>query len=427
MRTLILFYLQILFISTVFAQNESYIAKDVKYVYAEEFGEFDSGLAVIKNNLSSAIINAKGELVFPFNKYTIDIKSNQGIFIVSDSKKFGYMNTQFKLITPLIYQYDLRFKRDKHAINQIANQSGWFQSISSTGAVYPMNKYIKGQLADYSSELPLWGPAFSDGLVAFSIMTDKINKSFGFISRTGAIVIPNIYERAGAFRDGLAPVLKSFGDGSRKWGIIDKNGKTVIPFSYSNPPDGFSGGLCLVKTLPGSEFDYAYIDKANQLVLKLTKDKIGSAVPRELFAHRIRGINKYDGGSDEYYDIYGHMKSPFQGKYAIWTGPILVSREGNVKKIDEMLKAHNIVPDFDGVALHHVIRNEQVIFQNKKKLGMLSTDGSLTLPPIFSYLTHFDNISKLAYAKLELNEKILEGYINTSGKFVILKGIQSGM
>ena len=66
---------------------------------------------------------------------------------------------------------------------------------------------------------------FSEGLVA--AMTTK--GKWGFLDKTGSMVIPAIYNQASQFKEGLAKVkIKS------KYGFIDKTGALVIPAIYDD-------------------------------------------------------------------------------------------------------------------------------------------------------------------------------------------------
>ena len=88
---------------------------------------------------------------------------------------------------------------------------------------------------------------FSEGLAAV-----KLDGKWGFIDKSGNEVIPCKYDWSHDFSEGLAAVEL---DG--KWGFIDKSGNEVIPCKYNLAHD-FSEGLARV-ALDGGPF---YIDKS---------------------------------------------------------------------------------------------------------------------------------------------------------------------
>ncbi len=119
-----------------------------------------------------------------------------------------------------------------------------------------------------------YGPrshSFSEGLVPV-----EINGKSGFMDQTGRLVIEAQFEDADDFSEGLAPV-KVRGDettwcpreesGSRKgftmkWGYIDKTGKMVIPPQFETAY-GFSEGLAAINSCDEAFF----IDKKGTKVV----------------------------------------------------------------------------------------------------------------------------------------------------------------
>ena len=67
------------------------------------------------------------------------------------------------------------------------------------------------------------GSDFSDGLAAVSVP----RKGWGFIDKTGSLVIPPKFESTLGFREGLAAVVLD-----DKWGFINKDGILVIENQY---------------------------------------------------------------------------------------------------------------------------------------------------------------------------------------------------
>lgn len=60
-----------------------------------------------------------------------------------------------------------------------------------------------------------------------------MNGKYGFIDKSGTLVIPYKYDLVSEFSEGLAPVKLN-----EKWGLINKNGTEVAPCKYDDciPP-----------------------------------------------------------------------------------------------------------------------------------------------------------------------------------------------
>ena len=80
----------------------------------------------------------------------------------------------------------------------------------------------------------------------------KLNGKYGFVDKSGTEVIPCKYDEAFSFSEGLACVCLN-----DKWGFIDKSGTLVIPCKYDEAVS-FSEGLAEVK-LNGK---YGYVNKS---------------------------------------------------------------------------------------------------------------------------------------------------------------------
>ena len=87
---------------------------------------------------------------------------------------------------------------------------------------------------------------FSEGLARF-----KKNNKYGFMDKTGTVVIEPQFPDAKDFSDGLARVCTGISYG--QWGYIDKTGKYVITpqFDYA---DDFHEGLANIVKGPGEAY-----------------------------------------------------------------------------------------------------------------------------------------------------------------------------
>lgn len=100
---------------------------------------------------------------------------------------------------------------------------------------------------------------YSEGMLACT-KSDSIEK--GFVDKTGNMVIPAQYKRAGNFSEGLAAVQSSEND---LWGYIDLSGNLVIPFQFWNA-HSFINGVAEVELGSGFDPQPGYINKTGQFV-----------------------------------------------------------------------------------------------------------------------------------------------------------------
>ena len=90
-----------------------------------------------------------------------------------------------------------------------------------------------------------WAFGFVDGLAA----VEKWGSSWGFIDKTGAVVIEPLYAEVSTFVDGLAAARTVVQTDPAKtlWGFVDKTGQWVIEPQFDDA-QGFVDGLAPVYT-----------------------------------------------------------------------------------------------------------------------------------------------------------------------------------
>jgi hypothetical protein len=119
---------------------------------------------------------------------------------------------------------------------------------------------------------------FSEGRAAVSKSTDMLDKEYRFIDRMGAVAFRASFEGAQSFSRGLAPVKGGFDE---QWGYVNREGETVIDHKYAFATP-FHGPLARVATsyrgvlstryggpLPSYEVEgaeWAYVNRAGEQV-----------------------------------------------------------------------------------------------------------------------------------------------------------------
>ncbi|MBR6441757.1 MAG: WG repeat-containing protein, partial [Bacteroidales bacterium] len=98
---------------------------------------------------------------------------------------------------------------------------------------------------------------FKEGLAAVNLRTRYHSDQWGFVDKTGAVVIPPQYIKVMDFSEGMAQVKVG-----GKWGYLDKTGQIAIAAQYDRT-ENFSEGLAKVQV--GEK--YGFINQKGQMVI----------------------------------------------------------------------------------------------------------------------------------------------------------------
>jgi hypothetical protein len=202
-------------------------------------------------------------------------------------------------------------------------------------------------------------------------------KKWGYIDRTGKLVISYTFSFAQEFSEGLACVETKVKSGY-KYGYIDQTGKFVIPpqFYWGNP---FSEGLAIavMRRLEKGKImisRFGYIDKSGCMVIR--PQHVESEKYLSKFSEGLACLMQ-ENGKIGYIDKTGKMVIPAQ--YS------------------------NAHPFSEGLAAVTV----------ENKYGYIDTSGKMVIPPQFDNVGPFSE--GLAYVESDGNK----GFIDKSGKLVI--------
>ncbi|MFY9308947.1 MAG: WG repeat-containing protein [Bacteroidia bacterium] len=182
---------------------------------------FEQGYSIVKIKTGEfeykhGLVDSTGKLIIPAKYGRLEYYPNDKVLVFGDEKtsNVGLMDVTGKIIIPAQYQF--WSKKISKGLWPVGTWPEGTQGVC--GVVNLKNQTVipfeYEMIESYSDELGL-APAKKDG-------------KYGFIDRTGKVVIPFIYKSVWASNKYLA-VKKD-----DKWGIITTDNKTILPFEYSD-------------------------------------------------------------------------------------------------------------------------------------------------------------------------------------------------
>ena len=231
-----------------YTQHHGYIDKSGKLVIPMQkwfsAGGFCDGLARVQKDYKKkwGFIDKTGKLVIPFKWQSVNSFS-EGLALVTDSKdKNGFIDKTGTLVIPCDWDVAYSFSDGIAVVKK--HHEDW-KLIDKTGA-------IVGSIPKEWKEVN----HVSDGMIR--ARKDSYYSTYAYFDTSGKMVIPEEWSVfSHDFHEGLAAVCKS-----DYWGYIDKTGTLVIPCKYKAAND-FSEGLAGVKDERGA---WHVIDKTGKEV-----------------------------------------------------------------------------------------------------------------------------------------------------------------
>ncbi len=202
-------------------------------------------------------------------KYSsVDSFNDEGFAIVHDIQGYsGLVDKTGREVVPCVYSRLTKIGPDRYSVSPIDHND--YSIINSNGKTITTELY--GHMGEYSDGLVFakqaddllvyldingkeviqlaegWGYDFNDGMAA--VMHDPGEPGgndvlWGFIDKTGKLVIDYQFYRVYDFQNGAAPVCTGKINGE-VWKVIDKTGKMISPTTYTNM-EPFKGGIAKI-------------------------------------------------------------------------------------------------------------------------------------------------------------------------------------
>ena len=267
---------------------------------------------------------------------------------------------------------------------------------------------------------------FSEGLAAVQI-GDWGTGKWGFINKTGEIVIPTVYDWVGGFNDGLAVVR--IGDwGSGKSGCMDTSGNIIIPLIYDSVGWGsrsFSEGLARVSV----DGKWGFIDREGNTVIPFIYDFAEDFV-EGLAAVNIGGDTSGNGGKWGFIDTAGNVVVPIE-YYGLYQMP---TNDGSGRRVGfyNGIAAVNLGESWGfinkaGEIIYSNIRNAYAfaffneglaaVENESNKWGFTDTAGNEVIPFLYNAAHSFNE--GLAAVRIGDWETGKWGFIDKAGNVVV--------
>ncbi|TAF35775.1 MAG: WG repeat-containing protein [Cytophagales bacterium] len=204
------------------------------------YADVESGYTKVMRNGKWAIMDYKARLVTEFAFEDIELFSN-GLAKVKYKEKYGFINNKADVVIPFLYDEASSFK----------NGAAFVKINKFWGVINKEGKILVEPLYDdvISTNVPSVVHVTKNGLYGFihlknpkapTVFYDAISSVFvggllevennglkGFINTQIQEVIEPVYERVGYSEESLIAAKKD-----NLWGFIDKSGQIVIPFQY---------------------------------------------------------------------------------------------------------------------------------------------------------------------------------------------------
>lgn len=254
-----------------------------------------------------------------------------------------------------------------------------------------------------------------------------IANRWGFIDKTGTLVIKFQFRQVGNFSEGLAAAQMEIDE---KWGFIDRLGNFVIKPQFDHVTD-FKEGLACVEV----DHKFGYVDKAGNMVIPAiyVDARPFSEGRAEVFINKegkSSALDKTIGYIDKIGTIviqpkFWDMTPPLWGKPGLSAGTFSEGVAGLALDKDArgyhwgyIDRAGNVVLRFPNVTVVGPFSEGLAAVNQNGKVGFIDHKGQFVIPPTFGPAwIAMEHYFSEGLAAIEIGGKL--GYIDRTGKVVI--------
>ncbi len=211
------------------SQGEGFIRRNGEVAFTIPAGVsadvfFFSGRLMFEDKGKWGLMDSTGRSIVTPQFDALDRGGTEGLWPAQQSGKWGYINSDGRMVIPLQFAAAWPFKEGQAAV--LVGEKWGF--IATDGAMVVTPRFDSA------------GPVFFEGLIQVAI-----DGHMGFADREGKYFRvphdgPDESHWFQYFSDGRAPIKQN-----RKWGFVDKTGQVVIPPQFDNAQH-FSNGLASV-------------------------------------------------------------------------------------------------------------------------------------------------------------------------------------
>jgi len=248
----------------------------------EAVSRFSEGLAAVQKSGKWGFINKNGETVISFVYEWAQWGFTEGLALVKKDSKSEFINKMGETVISYGLEYDqidcfseglarvMTGKGEEVRLERLANESDadYNQRCLTLHEINSKNE--RWGFIDKTGKLVIPcvytdAMSFHNGLAIVSVNYPPWrSRKCRYIDRTGKTILETDYFMVSYFQNGLATARKENG----KHGFIDLLGNVVIPFIYDWALD-FSSGLAAVGVWEANECRKGYIDKTGRVVVPL--------------------------------------------------------------------------------------------------------------------------------------------------------------